>query len=50
MDNEELKELLKDGYEGWWACPYCFNIYPENTMCCGEMHCEEITEAANETF
>jgi hypothetical protein len=43
MNEEEIKQLVIDGYIGWFVCPYCGKLHQEfNTMCCKEVHCIEI--------
>lgn len=41
-DELYIDELISEGYEGKWLCPYCYNTSDTNTVCCGENHRMEI--------
>jgi rubrerythrin len=44
MNTQMLKDLLEEGLEGFYICPYCGNTYEGNQVCCGENHCELIED------
>jgi hypothetical protein len=37
-----IDQLIKEGYKGYWLCPYCLHVYPDQGVCCSEAHMEEI--------
>jgi hypothetical protein len=42
MIEDDIKDLVIEGFTGWFICPYCGKLHLENTMCCKEVHCIEI--------